>query len=233
MKIPIRITMPRIQVLLPIIVLAIASCTAWAMQTGSTLTMNGKVISTDIQIVKGHAYVPLNDVASILGMTVVRKGQAYRLARAGASHPIHSLTGKLADNISSGVWQFQVAGIQHVSAYSQQYGTEKAQFAPKEDGDTLVVVRCRVKNETKEMQEVSFDSGSAGNTALIDSQENGYVPLAYDSRDSDYMADKMRSGSVHEFSIIFSVPKGATLKHLIYTVASSGLDNSTDFSVSL
>ncbi len=233
MKIPIRITMPRLQTLLPISVLAIASCTAWAMQIGSTLTMNGKVISTDIQIVKGHAYVPLSDVAAALNMTVVRKGQAYRLARTNASRPIHSLTGKLADNISSGAWQFQVAGIQQVSGYSQQYGTEKAQLAPTENGDILVVIKCRVKNDTKEMQEVSFDSGSAGNTALMDSQENGYVPLAYDSRDSDYMADKMPSGSVHEFNIIFSVPKGATLKHLIYTVASTGLDNSTDFSVSL
>lgn len=219
--------------LLPIIALSMVYCTAWARQTGVKLTMDGRIVSTDIQHIKGRVYVPLNDMAKLLGMTIVQKGPIYRLTHAAGSSPIHRLTGKMADNLSSGTWQFQVASVQQVSGYSQQYGTEKAQLTPTETGDVLVVIRCRLKNGTKEMQEVAFDSSSAGNTALTDHQEHGYVPLAYDSRNSDYLSDKMPAGSAHEFVVIFSVPKGTALQNLTYTVASSGLDKSTDFQVAL
>lgn len=228
--------MPQIvrgRVLLPVIALVMVYGTAWAMQTGVKLTWGGRTVSTDIQFIKGRAYVPLSDMAKILDMTVVKKGQTYRLTQAAGSSPIHHLTGNMADNLTSGAWQFQVASVQQVSGYSQQYGTEKAQLTPKETGDILVVIRCRLRNGTKEMQEVAFDGSSAGNTALTDNQEHGYVPLAYDSRNSDYMSDKMPAGSAHEFVVIFSVPKGTDLKNLTYTVAATGLDKSTDFQVAL
>ncbi len=223
----------RAQALLPVIALVIASGAAWAMQTGIKLTRNGSVISTDVQVVNGRAYVPLSDVAKALDMTVVKKDGSYRLTHAGSAAQIHALSGKIAENILSDTWQFQVASVQQVSGYSRQYGSEKEQLTPKEAGDILVVITCRLKNATKEMQEVSFDENSAGNTALTDDQEHGYVPLAYDSRDSGYTSDKMPPGSAHDFRVIFSVPKGANLKGLVYTVEAIGLDKSTDFRVAL
>jgi hypothetical protein len=223
----------RVQFLLLILALAITSCAAWALQTGKKLTMNGSIISTDIQIVHGRTYVPLSDMAKALDMTVVTRGGIYRFARAGGANQIGGIPGKINADISSGTWLLRVTSVRQVSGYSQQYGVDKAQLLPAEAGDILVVIKCRLKNDTKEMQEVYFDKESAGNTALMDDQEHGYVPLAYDSRNSDYTSVKIPSGSEHDFVIIFSIPKGANLKDLIYTVGNNETDKSTDFRVSL
>jgi hypothetical protein len=231
-------SMLRVPVLLPVIALAVASATAWTMQTGSRLMMDGAVVSTGVQIVQGRPYVLLSDVAKVLDRTLVKKGATYTLTRLGDAHQMRSLTGKsltgkLAENIRSGPWQFQVASVQQVSGYSPQYGSEKEQLTPKEANDILVVLKCRLKNTTNVMREVSFDENAAGNTALTDDHEHGYVPLAYDSRNSGYTSDKMPAGSAHDFVVIFSIPKGVNLKDLTYTVGDTGADKSTDFRVAL
>jgi hypothetical protein len=225
--------MLRVQVLLLIIVLAVASGTAWALQNSIKLMLDGKVISTEVQIFKGRAYVPLNDLAKVLDVTVVKQDGHYNLTRSGGADPLHASADKMAPNSLPKAWQFQVTSVQQVAEYSPQYGSEKDLLTPKETGDVLVVIKCWIKNNTQAMQEVSFDRTSTGNTALTDDQEHGYVPLAYDSRDSGYSSDKVPSGSVHDFVVIFSVPKGTNLKDLVYTVGGSEMETSTDFRVSL
>jgi hypothetical protein len=215
------------------IALAIASATAWAVQNGSQLTMDGKVISTDVQTIKGRAYIPLNDVAKVLERKVDRKGGTYSLARVTGA-PLHEgPSGKMAVNLVADKWQFQVISVQQVSDYSPQYGSDKDKIVPREVGDLLVIVRCRLKNGTKEMREVYFDKDSSGNTALTDDQEHGYVPLAYDSRNSGYSSDKMPPGSLHDFVVLFSIPKDTGLTALTYSVREAGIDKNTEFRVSL
>ncbi len=222
------------QILLPAIALAFASCTAWALQTGFKLSMDGHTLSTDVQMIHSRPYVPLSDVAAVLGMNVAKKGDTYILARAGGAHQIRGATGKITTNIFNGTWLLNVESAQQVMEYSQLYGSDKARIVPTEVGDVLIVVKCRLKNGTQETQEVYFDKDSTGDTSLTDDQSHDYVPLAYDSRNSSYTSAMMLPGSEHDFVVIFSVPKGAVLKDLIYSVLSAGgQEKGTDFRVSL
>lgn len=213
--------------------LTVVSCTAWALQNSITLTLNGKVISTDIQTIKGRSYVPVSDVAVALDRTVVKKGTTYSLTQREETDQIPGTLGKMSTNVFPGKWQLHVASVQEVAAYSPQFGSGREQLTPKETNDVLIVIKCQLKNGTKKMQEVSFDTYSSGNTALMDDQEHGYVPLAYDSRNSGYTSAKMPSGTTHDFVVIFSVPKGINLKDLIYTVGGSYIDKNPDFRVAL
>jgi hypothetical protein len=213
--------------------LIIASGAAWALQNSITLTLDGKVISTDIQTIKGRAYVPVSDVASALNRTIIKKGAAYSLTRGAEADQIQGTLGKMSANVFPGKWQLHVASVQEVAGYSPRFGSDKDQITPKETNDILVVIKCQLKNSTREMQEVSFDTHSSGNTALTDDQEHGYVPLAFDSRNSGYTSVKMPSGTTHDFVVIFSVPKGIHLKDLIYSIGGYGMDKNPDFRVSL
>jgi len=226
------------RVILLVTALAVASCMAWALQTGMKLVMNGRTISTDVRMFDGDAYVKVSEVAKALDMVAVKQGDTYRLTRAGGAYQIRGVTGKMTANIFNGSWLLKVTSAQQAREYRQQYGEDKKQLTPKEAGDILIVIRCRLKNGTKETQEVSFDKDNAGNTVLTDDQEHGYVPLAYDSRNSRYASAKMLPGSAHDFVVIFSVPEDVRLKDLIYTVMSSSEDytrqeKGMDFRVSL
>lgn len=226
------------QVFLLMAALAVASCVAWAMQTGMRLVMDGRVISTNVRMFNASAYIKVSDMAKALDMTAFKQGNTYRLRRVGGSHPIRGAAGKMNANIFNGAWLLNVASARQVTAYSQRYGEYKERFTPRETGDILVVVTCRLKNGTNQTQDVSFDKDSSGNTALTDDQEHGYLPLAYDSRNSGYGSARMLPGSAHDFVVIFSVPEGAHLKDLIYTIVSSSEDyskqnKSLDFRVSL
>jgi hypothetical protein len=223
----------KVPIVLLALALIIASGTAWALQNGITLTLDGKVISTDIQTIKGRAYVPVSDVATALDRMVVKKGAAYSLTRSEASPQIQGTLGKMSTNVLPGKWQLHVASVQEVAGYSPQFGSDKETITPKETNDILVVIKCQLKNGTKQMQEVSFDTHSSRNTALMDDQEHGYVPLAYDSRNSGYTSAKMPSGTTHDFVVIFSVPKGINLKDLIYSIGGYSMDKNPDFRVSL
>ncbi len=220
-------------VLLPVVALAIASGAAWAVQTGLRLTMDGAVVSTNVRSIDGRAYVPLVDVAKALGRTVNASGGAYDLALAASAQRRDGLNGKMATDGFSGLWRLNVRSVEQVAGYSPQYGSDKAPITPRESGDALVVIKCQLRNGTKAMQDVSFDRNASGNTAVVDDQEHGYVPLAYDARNSGYGSAKIPPATTMDFAILFSVPAGAKLTHLTYSVGGAGMDKSTDFQVSL
>src|SRR5438046_1896353 len=99
-------TMKRLsQVPFLFLALAIACGTAWALQNGSKLILDGKVISTDVQTIRGRAYVPLNDVAAALERTVARKGGTYHLTRTEGANPIHGAVGQMSADVFSGKWR--------------------------------------------------------------------------------------------------------------------------------
>jgi hypothetical protein len=172
-------------------------------------------------------------VAKALNLTLVKKGNRYMLTRGGGANRLPGYGGKVASNIFSGSWTLRVVSSETDTAYGRQYGPDNGQVTPQQTGDLLVVIKCRLTNSSKETQAVYFDKNTAGNTALTDDQQHAYSPLAYDSRNSNDDSDKMLPGSAHDFAVIFSVPKDTNFKDLIYSVATTELDKSTDFRVSL
>jgi hypothetical protein len=226
-------SMFRIHVLLSIVVLTMVSCAVWAAQMSIKLILDGKVVSNDVQTIQGRVYVPLSDVAKVLKRSVVRKNGTYSLVQAIEGNPREGLPGKMGTDLFSGPWRLKVTSVQQVATYSPLYGSDKQPITPREVGDVLVVITCRLNNGTSDMQEISFDRSYSGNTALMDDQERGYVPLAYDTRNSGYTSAKIPPGTTLDFVVLFSVPKGANLTALTYSVKGTDRDTSRDFRVSL
>jgi hypothetical protein len=212
--------------------LAVGCCAAWAAGTTLKASLDGVTISTDIRMIDGRPYIPLGDAAKAMEMSVVKKGDTYGLVRAGGANQLAGITGKLAADIPSRDWIFKVISAEQLTDYTRLHGADRQPIALQQAGDVLVIVQCRLVNRTNTTQEVSFDTYSAGNTAVTDDQRHGFVPLAYDSR-SPNSATKMLPGAAHEFALIFSVPSGTTVKDLIYTVGVSDQDKPTNFRVSL
>jgi hypothetical protein len=195
--------------------------------------MNGSVMSTDVQTINGRAYVPLVDVARALSMTVVRKEGGYELVRAGGGNEIAGVKGKLGDTLFTGKWRFTVTAVTRAGEYTEVYSPDKEVLKPRADDEELVIVKCRIKNGTPKTQSPYFWKDISEDTALTDDKEHGYGPLAYDSRNSDATVDKMLPGSAKEFAVIFSVPKGSTLKDLVYTISGPGDEGKTDVRIAL
>jgi len=225
--------MAKVWLSVPVAVLVVGSYAAWAVQTGMSVVMDGRSISTDVQILNGHPFVALDDVAQAWDMSVVKSGTTYRLVRAGGANQLTGVTGKLATTILSGAWSLKVISVQQVASYAPRYGPDKDPVSLQQVGDVLFIVTCRLKNGMKETQDVYFARDSAGNTSLTDDQSHGYSPVAYDTRNSDYSTTKMLPGSAHDFALVFSVPRDTRIKDLIYTANASGLEAGTDFRVSL
>ena len=212
--------------------LILVPCAAWALQSHLKLTMNNSLVSTDVRVIDGSAWVKVNDVARALDMVVVRKDDCYDLTRAGGANQINGLKGKVGDNIFTGKWLFTVKSVEKVDEYVQKYDPDKNTISPKGADDTLVVVTFRVKNGTKVKQELFFWMSLSENTALTDDAEHSYPPLAYDSRNSDITGDMLLPGAAKDWAVVFSVPKDARLKDLIYTISAKDIDN-TDMRISL
>lgn len=205
----------------------------WGAQSTSRLMMDDIVLSSDVQIFKGRAYVPVSDVARAMDTTVSRKGGTWTMARTDGDGPLRFVDGKISSTALSGRWSFRIASVQRSSVYSPLKGVDRAQLAPREAGDELVVVSCTLKNSARETREVYMDAGSSGNTSLTDSQSHGYVPMAYDRRSNDGAAIRMLPGAAYDFSLVFSVPIGSDLRYLVYSVQPSGGDKPTEFRMSL
>ena len=212
--------------------LILVPCAAWALQAHLKLTMNNSLVSTDVRVIDGSAWVKVADVAKALDMVVVKKDDGYELIRAGGANQINGLKGRVGDIIFTGKWLFTVKSVEKVDEYIQKYDPDKNTISPKGADDTLVVVTFRVKNGTKVKQELFFWMSLSENTALTDDAEHSYPPLAYDSRNSDITGDMLLPGAAKDWAVVFSVPKDARLKDLIYTISAKDIDN-TDMRISL
>jgi len=206
--------------LLALLVLA-GAC--WAAQQTAKLIINGKAASTDVRVINGKAYAPLQDVAKALNMVVTKRGDAYEMVVAGGANQLEgAYQGKIGDDLFTGKWRFKVLGVKQVDEYQERFCQDKRTIRPKGPGETLIVVNCRIANGLKQTQTPVLTERMSGNTALADTQGQSYTPLDYDARQAsnkwqDYAAASLLPGAGMDLALVFSVPVGKTPKSLVFT----------------
>ena len=191
-------------------------------QAGKDLIMNGQIASTSLLTINGRTYVPVADVAKALNLTVVTKSTSIELIAAGGAGEVQGLRGKIGDQLFTGMWRFTPISLEQMDSYTTKFDGERTKITPRNDGETLFVLSCRIKNGQKEPREMVFTQRKCGNTALADDQEHSYAPIAYDAHNETgpYGGPKMLPGSAAEFAVIFSAPKGTQPKDIIFTIIS-------------
>lgn len=210
----------RFPLLVPAFVLLAGVCLA--EQAGKDLIINGHTATSDLKVINGRTYVPLADVAKALNMTLVNKPNSIEMVPSGGANEVTGLHGKLGDQLFTGRWRFTPISLDQMDSYTNRYEGDGAMVTPRNAGETLFVLSCRIKNGMKDSAEMVFTQRTCGHTALTDDQEHSYAPYAYDAHNETgpYGGPKMLPGSAAEFAVIFSVPKGTNPKDVIFTIIS-------------
>ena len=199
--------------------LVVSNLSLAAAAPPTKLKINGKIASTRLKTIGGVAYVPVADIAKSLGQKVVPMPGGLELKAASGTYQIDGLAGKVGSLIQTPKFSFQVISVQTVDSYASAFLKTPESFAPDGPNDTLFVVNCRIKNTLSKAQGPLIARGVAGNTAIADFDGQSYPPKEFDSRiQADYSGASMLPGSKSDFAIIFSVPKTAKIKDLIFTV---------------
>lgn len=213
------------------VVLASGTMAAWAMSSGITLKMNGKVASGDVRTIEGKTYVPIGDVARALGMVVVKKGGDWEIKKAGGTYQVGDLSGKIGDVLYDGKWRFQVLGVEKPDSFKMRtdsypydsysvstYDRDSRTMRPK-DGYNLIIIKVRVTNTQKVPQTLwTAISDKALRTALTNTDGESFPPLAYDYEGAPTVTKAMLPGSSMTFPIIFGIRNDAVLKDLVFTL---------------
>lgn len=206
------------QYALPLTLSAMACAAVYAAST-QTLTLNGKVASTRVEMLHGMAYVPVADVAAALGQQVVKRPGGYEITSASGANQVAGLSGKIGSLILAKKYSFQVLSIQKTDHYVSRFLKSPQTYDPDGPNDTLVVIDCRLKNALPKAQGPVLGAGYAGNTALADDQGQSYPPKDYDSRiRQDFSGASLLPGAKTDFAVIFDVPKSANVKDLVFSV---------------
>lgn len=218
-------------------------------QAQGTLTMNGRVVSTDVRSLGGGAYVRLGDVAKALGMVVVKRPGGYELQKPGGADQVGGVTqGKVGDLLFDGQWRFRVLSVQTPETYftktpgidlrgisSIKYD-ENARLVSAAPGYKLVIIQCRVANGQKSPQTFWLGHNDVRN-ALTDTQGESYPPVGYDLEGAPTQSKSLLPGAGTSFPILFSVPEATQIKDLIFTLRNNDFSNSkakvSDIRVSL
>lgn len=184
------------------------------------LVINGKVASTRLKTVGGVAYVPVADVAKALNQKVVPIAGGLKLKAASGIYQAGDLAGKIGSVIQTKKFSFQVLSVATADSYTSKWLQTPETFTADGANDTLFIVNCRIKNTLPKAQGPLIARGAVGNTAIADFEGQSYAPQEFDSRiRADYSGASMLPGSKSDFAILFSVPKTAKIKDLIFTVA--------------
>lgn len=224
--------------------LALGIAGAALAQAGKSLTFKGQVVSHDLRIIGGRPYVPLADVARILGGSAVKSGAGYAIRAgdidtttpsdkstppAGGADQVNGLRGKVGQVLFTGKWRFQVVSVDHTSSYATKYQADADTITPNGDSDELVVIMGQLKNAQKKAVAPTLSSVHPHNTALTDDQGQSYPPLKFDKRGGDNdSGGTMLPGSASNFAVLFSVPKGTQLKDLVFSVQNFDNDDMPD-----
>jgi hypothetical protein len=217
-----------------LIALPVAACAVAALAaTGRTVYYHGQALTQNARQIDGQTYVPLNDVARMLGGRVAARGGGLEIVSggstsvepgggrtaAGGADEVRGANGSVGDWFFNGYWRFRVNHVDRPDTYSWHYSASSGSDKPKGDNDELVVVDCTIKNgqETADKPILTEYGTSAQKTALTDDQGQSYAPIDFDSRDTNLVP-----GAAQSFAVIFSVPKDAHLKDMIFTVYSYG-----------
>jgi hypothetical protein len=230
--------------LVPTVCLATAALAQSAMR----LMVNGKTASTGIQIIGGSPYVPLSDMARAMnGTAVKRKGGGYEIVMggvdttapqaAGGANEVRGTSGRIGQVLFNGKWRFAVLSVARAATYDSQFLADKQTFTPAGDTEELVVVRCRLKNGQKTAQKAMLSPIHPHNIALADDQGQSYAPKDFDKRGGDTdTGPSLLPGAQTEFAILFSVPRGTSLKDLVFSLQTAYDDypnGGTDVRISL
>lgn len=212
----------------------------WALQVSSKLFVEGKLASSDVRVINGTKYVPLNDVAAALHYRIEPQTGGVNMTLAGGAGPVKGEFGGVVGDpkeIFTGQWRFWPRTVQQGDSYTAQYSTDHEKITPRNAGETLVVIDCRIKNATQVKQEMIFTVHSDGVTSLTDDQEHAYAPIAFDARNENgpYGGPTLLPGSAGEFAVIFSVPQGTVPKNFIFSILASpaNTDKGTTLRISI
>lgn len=226
--------------------LLMAACSVIALAAvGNTVYYHDQVMTQDARQFNGRTYVPLTDVARALGGQVASHAGGFEIVTgggastdtdanrtaAGGANEVRGANGKVGDWFFNGYWRFRASRVEHTDAYQYQYSSSSGSDKPSGDHDELVVVHCTIKNGQKNAdQPILGTNGLASQvTALTDDQGQSYPPIDFDVRNGD-----LAPGAAKNFAVVFSVPKGTTLKDMLFTVYSYGAsDKATNVRVSL
>jgi hypothetical protein len=135
--------------------------------------------------------------------------------------PAASSSGRLGQPLTTGKWQLLPIAIEAFAEYTPRYSSDRYPVRPSGAGDSLIAVRCRVRNLQKERRELAFDDHAfGGNTALLDDQEHSYAPYKYDVHSDENSSSTVHvmPGLVVDFAVIFSVPTGTHPTAMLYTL---------------
>lgn len=195
-----------------------------------TLTLNGKTASSSVRMVGGSPYVKLSDVAKALGMVVVRRAGGYELTKAGGANQVNGdVQGKLGDTLFDGRWRFTVISMTTADSFSVKTTGEPhddggastfnsaTRTVTPSSGNTLVVLQCRISNGQKTAQ-TFWMAHDGSNTALTDMNGQSYPPSIYDISGAPIQTKSILPGAKIEFPLIFSIPSGAKVKDLVFTL---------------
>lgn len=208
--------------------LLVVAGAGWALQNVSRVLVDGQLASTDVRVINGKTYVPVKDIAAALHLNVVASGDSINLTRSGGANQVDGLHGTIAGpEVFTGKWRFWARSIQQVDSYTAKYSSDHETFAPRNPGDTLYVVDCKIKNAQTKNQEMIMTQRQAGHTALTDDMEHSYQPLGYDAHNENgpYGGPTLLPGAAGEYAVVFSAPKGINLSSFVVTIFSQPGDN--------
>jgi hypothetical protein len=173
-----------------------------------------------VRTINGKAYVPVADVAKALGLSVNKVGNVLEMSNEGGAGQLQAKgNGKIGQEIFSGKWRFQVIDFKRADSYTETR-TKRKEAHTADSGQEFVIVNCRVKNGTKEKDELVFSPTWDGtNSSLTDSNEQAYPVFAFDVRADETapIGCYFLPGAAIDFTMVFQVPKGAEVKDVIFT----------------
>ncbi len=200
--------------------IAAGSALLCAVGLAPSVTYNGKVLTRDVRMIGGKAYVPLADVAKAMDLQVLKSGGNLALAKAGGANMLAgNTTGKIGEELFTGKWRFLVRDVQKMSEYQETLNINPVKHTAKENED-LIIVTCRVKNGTKQKDELVYSTSWEGTAnSLTDMEEHSYAPIAFDVRETEGAPKGVvfLPGAAVDFKMVFLVPKGTEPKDLVFT----------------
>jgi len=200
-------------------------------RAGKNLVYHGSVISSEVTVISGRAYVPLSDVAKALGGKTVTRANGYEIVSStgteeanhkepGGANEVRGQNGKIGDWFFNGYWRFKVISMERGEQYEHKYTSFARTNKPDGANDELVVLTCQIKNGHQQTEEpiLAVNGLAAQKTALTDDQGQSFPPIDFDVRPGNLV-----QGASKTFAVIFAVPKGTQLKDMIFSIYGFGV----------
>ena len=189
---------------------ALAAAAAWAKFGPGDLTINGNTVATNFVVQGGRTYVPLADVAKVLGGNVLKSETGYSIV-AGGGAMVNGTVGKVGQTLVGKGMLFTVSKVIMGDHYQKQFNSGTVD--PLTPEATIVAFTCRIRNTGNKTIGPSFFGGDK--TALADTNEHTYAPLTGSYSDIPATSDIL-PGAVADFALTFNIPKSAVAKALVY-----------------